>query len=88
MIDLYEGTEEHGPYVHVEIYPGRRWFEWWYEVSVWNAEEQVWYHNWEKDSGAFFFWFAFRKAKSTLHEVWFEEAKKERAVRITPSTEA
>jgi len=77
MFKISEGSFEMLPYVEVDITPGRFWFEWWFEVSYWNAKETCWVHDYECDGGGFGLWFVMRKAYETMQEVWLELAKKD-----------
>lgn len=69
MITISEGSEEMLPYVQVEISPGRWPFQWFFEVSYYDPENEhegvkmpCWVHDWEQDGGAFGFWRVMRKA--------------------------
>ena len=79
MITLQEGSKENPPFVEVEITPGRWPFEWWYEVSYWDADNETdgekqpcWVHYWQKDGGGFGLWFVMKKASIVMNEVWGE----------------
>lgn len=83
MIILEEGSKENPPYVQIEISPGMKWFDWWYEVNVWDPNNEhegkklpCWVHHWQRDDGGFGLWFVWRKARRVLSDVWFEEFEK------------
>ena len=63
------------PFVQVEITTGRHWFDYWFEVSYWDTENNpfpCWVHDYEKDGGGFGLWFVVRKANEAMQDCWFE----------------
>lgn len=80
MIYLKEGAEDMLPYVEVEITTGRWPFEYWYEVSYFDPNNEVegvkipgWTHDWQKDGGCFGFWRVLRKAHEAMLICWEEQ---------------
>lgn len=79
-IIIKEGSSEMLPWVEVEITPGRWPFQWWFEVSYYDPDNEMdgqkvpcWVHDYEKDGGGFGLWFVMRKAAEVLQDCWSEE---------------
>lgn len=75
MIKIYEGSQDMQPWVLMEIYPGRIFGNWWWEISYWDEKDQCWVHDYTKDGGAFTFWRAYRKATDKMQDCWFEQLR-------------
>lgn len=79
MITIEEGSKDMLPYIIADIEPavgGGLPFEWWYEISVWEKNEELgdycWHRYYQKDGGALTLWRTMRKAREAVLEVYFE----------------